>query len=119
MVKYRRRFDILADVITVTGRGARKTKIMYFANLSYLLLTRYLKDAVRVGFLRADGEEFFVTIKGEEFLQRYQLFSGKYSRVEQDVVALRAEAEELEKMCKPRGGIGRRSVRRSKLAILG
>ena len=119
MVRYRRRFDILADVIRVAGQGARRTKIMYFANLSHLLLKRYLEDALRVGFLRAVGEEFSVTSKGEAFLERYKRFSGRYSRVKQDVVALRCEAEELERLCKPRRGNGRRSVRRSKLAMLG
>jgi predicted transcriptional regulator len=118
-VRYRRRFDILADIISVAGQGARRTKIMYFANLSHLLLKRYLQDALRVGFLREAGEEFSVTSKGEEFLLRYQRFSGKYSRVEQDVKALRSEAEELEAMCRPRRGNGRRSVRRSRIAILG
>jgi predicted transcriptional regulator len=118
-VRYRRRFDILADVISVAGQGARRTKIMYFANLSHLLLKRYLEDALRVGFLRAVGEEFSVTSKGEEFLLRYQGFSARYSRVEQNVEALRCEAEELERMCRPRRRNGRRSVRRSKLAILG
>ena len=118
MVRYRRRFDILADVIRVAGQGARRTKIMYFANLSHLLLKRYLEDALHVGFLRAVGEEFSVTSKGEAFLERYQRFSGRYSRVEQDVVALRCEAEELEKLCRPRKGNGR-NCRRSKLAMLG
>jgi predicted transcriptional regulator len=118
-VRYRRRFDILADVISVAGQGARRTKIMYFANLSHLLLKRYLEDALRVGFLRSAGEEFSVTSKGEEFLQRYRQFSGKYSRVEQNVKALRNEAEELERMCQPRKGNGRNHRRRSKLAMLG
>ena len=40
MVKYRRRFDILADMVRVAGAGARKTKIMYFANLSFVLLNK-------------------------------------------------------------------------------
>ena len=117
-MNYRRRFDIVADIINVAGQGARRTKIMYFANLSHLLLKRYLEDALHVGFLQATGEEFSVTNKGEAFLERYQRFSSRYSRVEQDVEALRREAEELEKMCKPRKGSGG-NCRRSKLAILG
>jgi predicted transcriptional regulator len=119
LVKYRRRFDILADIVGVAGQGARKTRIMYFANLSYLLLTRYLADALRVGFLRAAGEEFFVTAKGMEFLDKYQRFSGKALRVEADVTALRNEADELEKMCRPRRRNGQKNVRRSKFAMVG
>ena len=118
-MRYRRRFDILADIVSVAGQGTRKTKIMYFANLSYLLLTKYLEDGLRVGFLRSAGEEFSVTRKGEEFLQRYRQFSSRYARVEQNVKALQSEAEELEKMCQPRKANGRNFRRRSKLAMLG
>ncbi len=101
-MKYRRRFDIVADVVSVAGQGARKTKIMYFANLSYLLLQRYLADVVRVGFLRLVGDEFMVTAKGMEFLDRYQRFSGRALRVEADLKALRSEELELERLCGPR-----------------
>ena len=117
MVRYRRRFDIVADVVGAAGQGARKTRIMYFANLSYVLLQRYLADALRVGFLRTVGDLYLVTEKGELFLERYRRFSGRAMRVEADVEALRREAEELERMCRPRDG--RRNVRRSRLAVLG
>lgn len=116
VVKYRRRFQIIADIIGVTEKGAKKTKIMYFANLSHLLLQRYLADAVRVGFLRTGGDLYLVTAKGEEFLDRYLRFSRRASQVEADLEALRSESEELEKMC--RSGRGK-ACRRSRLAILG
>ena len=115
-MRYRRRFDIVADVISVAGQGARKTKIMYFANLSYLLLQRYLADAVRVGFLRLAGEEFMVTAKGMEFLDRYQRFSGRASRVEADLAALRSEELELERLCGPRRKNSGSKCRRSRFA---
>lgn len=116
-MRYRRRFDIVADIISAAGQGARRTKIMYFANLSHLLLKRYLQDAVRAGFLRPVGKEFSVTPKGQDFLDKYLRFSGKYSRVSADLEVLQSEAEELERLCRPRrDGKG---CRRSRLAILG
>ncbi len=116
LAKYRRRFDILADIISVAGQGAKKTKIMYFANLSYLLLQRYLADALAIGFLQAIGGEFSVTAKGEAFFERYPRFSGRVSRVKADVKALRNEAEELERMCRSQSE--KQNCRRSKLAVL-
>lgn len=114
--RYRRRFDIIADIINVARSGAKKTKIMYFANLSYLLLEKYLDDAVQAGFLRLAGDEYEVTRKGEAYLQRYEYFHNKYSRLQQDFEELRFEADALERMCRPRQS-GER-LRRSRLATL-
>ena len=114
-MKYRRRFDILADIVRVTGPGARKTKIMYFANLSFVLLNRYLQDALHVGFLRLNGEEYLMTKKGEAYLERYKLFSSRFSSVKADLEALESEAQVLDKMCR----CNKRNGRRSRLAVLG
>jgi len=116
LAKYRRRFDILADVVRVAGPGLRKTRIMYFANLSYALLKRYLGEAVGLGFLRLEGDEYRVTSKGEAFLEQYSVFSSRSSRVEADLESLRCEAERLERMCKHGN---HRDGRRSKVAVLG
>jgi predicted transcriptional regulator len=117
-VKYRRRFDILADIVRVAGAGARKTKIMYFANLSFVLLNKYLEDALHVGFLRLSGEQYLATKKGEAFLERYLKFSSRYSTVKADLEALECEAEDLDKMCRPRRG-NSRGLRRKWFAVLG
>jgi predicted transcriptional regulator len=118
LAKYRHRFDILADMLRVARSGARKTKIMYFANLSFVLLNRYLDDALHVGFLRLNGEEYLMTKKGEAFLARYNLFSSRYSSVKADLEALKSEAQILDKMCRP-CHVNKRNLRRNRLAILG
>jgi predicted transcriptional regulator len=118
LARYRRRFDILADMMRVAGSGARKTKIMYFANLSFVLLNRYLEDALHVGFLRFDGEEYLVTKKGEAYLERYNKFSSMCSSVREDLSELKSEAEVLDRMCRSRRD-GNKNGRRSRLAVLG
>jgi predicted transcriptional regulator len=120
LAKYRHRLDILADVVKVADTGARKTRIMYFANLSFLLLNKYLEDALHVGFLQTHGDVFFVTKKGKAFLERYRKFSSQYSSVKADLAELEGEAEALERMCRRRrGGGGGKCARRKSFAVLG
>ena len=42
MGRYRNKLRIIADILLIACRRARKTQIMYQANLSYRLLCRYL-----------------------------------------------------------------------------
>lgn len=99
MVKYRRRFEIIADIVNVAGTGAKKTRIMYFANLSHKLLEKYLEEALKVGLIHFDSDSYRATEKGQIFLERFGQFSSKYSRIEKDVEALKYEVEVLERMC--------------------
>jgi len=55
MAKYRSRLEIVADVLGVVSGGARKTQIMYQANLSYKLLVHYLKDVIKMGLVKMKG----------------------------------------------------------------
>jgi predicted transcriptional regulator len=99
MVRYRRRFEIIADVIHAAEKGAKKTKIMYFANLSYRLLQKYLDDSLRVGFIRESRDGYESTDKGRLFLEKYVEFSSKYSKLVSDFEALKFEMEALNRMC--------------------
>ncbi len=103
MGKYRRRIEIVADILDVAragGGGAKKTKIMYAANLSFRLLQKYLGETVEVGLMRFNNAGYEVTDKGRMFLERFGQFSSKYSRIEKDLDALKFEIEILERMCK-------------------
>jgi predicted transcriptional regulator len=51
MVKYRDSLDVTAAVLEAASAGARKTRIMFQANLSYKILGKYLELAVDNGFL--------------------------------------------------------------------
>ena len=86
MVRYRNRLDIIADVLEVAKGGARKTKIMYGANLSYTLLTRYLKDVMDMGLVRGeDGNIFKLTEKGSDFLQEFNGYCMHRGEVEEQL----------------------------------
>ena len=119
-MKYRRRFEIIADILSVAGQGSKKTRIMYFANLSYVLLKKYLDDTLRVGLLRFDGKSYVVTERGRTFLDRFSEFSTRSVRIRQDVASLSSEEELLGRMCTPKKSKARksRSCRRDNVAAL-
>ncbi len=86
MVRYRNRLDIIADILGVARGGARKTRIMYGANLSYTLLTRYLKDVVTMGLVRReDGSIFKLTEKGSAFLEEFTGYREHRGEVEEQL----------------------------------
>jgi predicted transcriptional regulator len=116
MVKYRRRFEIIADILDVAKNGAKKTRIMYVANLSHKLLEKYLMETINVGFIRFNNDGYEVTDKGQLFLERYAQFSGKYSKLQRELENMKFEMEVLERMCALAGDVDSKSnIARRKL----
>jgi predicted transcriptional regulator len=66
--------EIMHDVLEVCLRGVNKTRIVYYANLNFPRLKRYLRVLLGLGFLvaevRADGSVFYrTTPAGVYFLE--------------------------------------------------
>jgi predicted transcriptional regulator len=99
MVSYRNRLEIIADILNATGSGAKKTRIMYLANLSYKLLEKYLGETVKVGLVFFNHDCYEVTEKGRSFIERYGDFSSKYSKIKGELEKMVFEREVLERMC--------------------
>lgn len=102
-MKYRDELGIIADILHAAGNGAKKTRIMYVANLSHELLEKYLWATTQSGFLRANDVGYEVTEKGLAFLEKYGDFSSKYSRLENELQSAMFEREILKRMCQPSG----------------
>lgn len=100
MARYRGKADIIADVLSATGSGAKKTKIMYGANLSYRLMQKYLAEVVGLGFIFFNDKGYEVTEKGRAFLGRHKVFSDKYSKIEVELSRLLREKQDLERLCR-------------------
>jgi predicted transcriptional regulator len=100
MVRYRNRLQIIVDILNVALTRARKTRIMYVANLSYKLLEKYLGEVVALGFISFSDDHYEVTQKGRAFLEKYNDFSSKYAKIEDDLRRMLFEREALEKLCK-------------------
>lgn len=84
MRDYRSKLEIIADMLRASRDGASKTRIMYQANLSYKLLTKYLKEIAKAGLVHFEHAEncYVLTSKGEEFLERYKAYSRRNKHVE-------------------------------------
>jgi len=101
---YRGRLDIIADILAVARQRAKKTQIMYGANLSYRLLTRYLAEIRRAYLVRFEREEacYVLTRKGLEFLEMYKAYSRRNRYVEKHLSDARSKRKTLETLCSRR-----------------
>lgn len=68
----RGRFDIIGSILTICKNGARKTEIVYKANLNFKNAEVYLKWLVDRGIIVKEGEFFKITTRGSELLANLQ-----------------------------------------------
>jgi predicted transcriptional regulator len=101
MSRYRDRLQIVASILLIASSGAKKTRIMYQANLSYKLLCRYLYEVLDAGLICFGKEECYVlTAKGKEFLSRHEEYTKRRKSLEQHLNHVNGEKAELERMCR-------------------
>lgn len=68
----RGRFDIIGSILIICKNGARKTEIVYKANLNFKNAEVYLKWLVDRGMIVKEGEFFKITTRGSELLANLQ-----------------------------------------------
>ncbi|MCW3977750.1 MAG: winged helix-turn-helix domain-containing protein [Candidatus Bathyarchaeota archaeon] len=101
MGKYRKKLQIIADILEISRNGTRKTRIMYQANLSYKLLCSYLVKVLEAGLVAGDDDDCYVlTPKGEKFLNEYKKYSRLCRRLENQLELIKSEKRALAKLCK-------------------
>lgn len=103
MGDYRSKLDIIADILRVINRGAKKTQVMYQANLSYKLLTKYLTHVMNAGLVRFERATncYVLTSKGSEFLARYREYSRRNRHVEKQFNDLHNKRKALMELLSP------------------
>lgn len=100
MSKYRNRLQIIANILLIASSGAKKTRIMYQANLSYKLLCRYLNEVLDAGLICfGKGECYVLTAKGKEFLRRHEEYSKRCQSLEEHVNHVNDAKVSLENLC--------------------
>jgi len=65
----RGKLEIIADVLLVAREGAKKTQIVYNANLNFKRIENYLPYLEEKGLIESMCREYKTTEKGKEFLR--------------------------------------------------
>jgi predicted transcriptional regulator len=101
LANYRDRLDIIADMLLVASRNAKKTQIMYQANLSYKVLQRYMAEIIKASLISFESEKqhYVLTPKGREFLNFYKEYSKTSKQIEKRLSDVRNTKKLLEEMC--------------------
>ncbi len=100
-MNYRNRLKIIADILDVVKGKAKKTQIMYQANLSFRVLQRYMSEIVEASLVSFDNEAncYLLTEKGLEFLLAYQKYSRTNKHIENRLSEARSRNQFLERLC--------------------
>ena len=64
--------DICADLLKVTMNGAKKTQMVYKANLNFNIVKKYIKRLSDNELIKSENGYFFTTDKGSRFLAKYR-----------------------------------------------
>jgi predicted transcriptional regulator len=70
----RDRLEIVAEILRVAMKGAKKTHIVYKANLNHAILGDYLDRLEEQGLITSKiqpGNKVKTTQKGHQFIQKY------------------------------------------------
>ena len=110
LMNYRGKLNIIADILTAASQNAKRTQIMYQANLSYKVMMKYLDEVVAASMLSFEHEQqlYVLTEKGKKFLAAYKEYSKTSKGVEKrldDVQRKRLTLEDLCKSCKETNGL--------------
>jgi predicted transcriptional regulator len=98
---YRGRLDIIADILNVVSGSAKKTQIMYQANLSYKVLQKYLAEVTGASLICFENGErcYILTDKGRAFLDAYEEYSKTNRHMEKRLNDVRTKKNVLIKLC--------------------
>jgi predicted transcriptional regulator len=74
----RNNLDICADILRVSRGGAKKTHLVYKANLNFNIVKKYITGLMESGLLEKNGDRFYVTEEGNLFIDRYVKLSSPF-----------------------------------------
>jgi predicted transcriptional regulator len=72
--------DICADILKIARVGAKKTHLVYKANLNFEIVKKYLNRLSENNLISSENGHFITTEEGVKFLDSYQTFTSMYLR---------------------------------------
>ena len=89
----------MVDILSLVKEGARRTHIMYRANLSFKLLDKYLNEVLTAGLARLGEDGFYeITGKGMIFLDKCNSFLKQNENVRLLYEKIEDKRKELESL---------------------
>ena len=100
MRNYRSQLDIIADILSAASKNAKKTQIMYQANLSFKVLQKYLKRTLAASLIayKKEYRYYSLTDKGQNFLETYREYAITNQNIENQVNNLLIKKKILENL---------------------
>ena len=77
----RNNLDICADILRISKNGAKKTHLVYKANLNFNIVKKYIEGLLKLGLLNHEPPKYYTTPKGVLYINRYDAFNQIYPRV--------------------------------------
>jgi predicted transcriptional regulator len=74
MSQRRSNLEIVAEILKIARKGAKKTRIVYGANMNFKMLDEYLEKLTKAGLIansENNGGLIRTTEKGVEYLQQF------------------------------------------------
>jgi predicted transcriptional regulator len=74
MSQRRNNLEIVAEILKIARKGAKKTRIVYGANMNFKMLDEYLEKLTKAGLIansEDNGGLIKTTEKGVEYLQQF------------------------------------------------
>ena len=99
MRKYRDKLEIIFDILQAIKNGAKKTHVMYRANLSYKVLILYLEEVMNADLVvLGDKDTYILTKRGEEFLSRCSTYFSLRGDIESGIQRVNNEETDLKRI---------------------
>ncbi len=64
--------DIYSEILSLSEHGAKKTQIVYRANLNFNIAKKHIDALMERGFVEKNARLYFTTERGKKFVENYR-----------------------------------------------
>jgi predicted transcriptional regulator len=93
--KNRDSLSIIGSILDACNTQTTKTHIMFFANLSFKLLEKYLEILTQSGLIKVEGNKYELTQEGLEFIENFKNVNERYISAQKTFESVESERKKL------------------------